>query len=143
MGTLKKRPFNPWWIVGVGCYGLAAAVGYQYYQGWKESSWIVTDEDRFKAFALRAPHYDEDVDRDEKLYKVTERRKELIERAKGKVLEVGAGTGRNLPYYRWKDLKSVVLTDYSEEMLLPAKKKALALERKYFVYHYFLIGIDL
>ncbi|MDM5271183.1 methyltransferase domain-containing protein [Sulfurovum sp. zt1-1] len=49
-------------------------------------------------------------------------RKKAVALAKGKVLEVGAGTGKNFPYY---DRKSVELTaiDFSEGMLEVAQKK--------------------
>ena len=35
----------------------------------------------------------------------------------GDVLEVSAGTGRNFPYYRLKQLSSLTLTDTSKYML--------------------------
>ncbi len=38
-------------------------------------------------------------------------RKKLIGSAKGKVLEIGAGTGLNLPYYNEKEVSSLVLVD--------------------------------
>lgn len=42
-------------------------------------------------------------------------RRELIGQAEGKVLEVGAGTGGNLPYYQ--RASALVVTDYNEPML--------------------------
>ena len=41
----------------------------------------------------------------------------------GDVLEVSAGTGRNLPYYRYDQLSSLTLTDSSKYMLWHANKK--------------------
>ena len=41
----------------------------------------------------------------------------------GDVLEVSAGTGRNLPYYRYDQLSSLTLTDSSKHMLWHANKK--------------------
>jgi ubiquinone/menaquinone biosynthesis C-methylase UbiE len=38
-------------------------------------------------------------------------RKKLIKKASGDVLEIGAGTGLNLPYYREEHVSSVVLMD--------------------------------
>ncbi len=38
-------------------------------------------------------------------------RKKLIKKASGDVLEIGAGTGLNLPYYREEQVSSVVLMD--------------------------------
>ena len=47
--------------------------------------------------------------------------------ATGCVLEIGAGTGRNLPYY--SDGAAVVASDLSPGMLARARAKALALSR--------------
>jgi methyltransferase OMS1 len=41
----------------------------------------------------------------------------------GDVLEVSAGTGRNLPYYRYNQLTSLTLTDTSKYMLWHASQK--------------------
>ena len=48
-------------------------------------------------------------------------RRELIEKARGRVIELGVGTGLNLPFYR-EDLE-VVGIDVSEGMLKKARKK--------------------
>jgi SAM-dependent methyltransferase len=39
------------------------------------------------------------------------RRRAIIPRARGAVLEVGAGTGANLPYYRWKRVSALDFVD--------------------------------
>ena len=44
----------------------------------------------------------------------------------GDVLEVSAGTGRNLPFYTPKQLSSLTLTDSSKSMLFFAREKAAA-----------------
>jgi ubiquinone/menaquinone biosynthesis C-methylase UbiE len=41
----------------------------------------------------------------------------------GDVLEISAGTGRNLPYYRYGDIASLTLADISEPMLKRAEHK--------------------
>lgn len=41
----------------------------------------------------------------------------------GDVLEISAGTGRNIPYYRYDQLKSLTLTDSSKYMLWHASQK--------------------
>ncbi|WP_167914891.1 class I SAM-dependent methyltransferase [Thermococcus sp. 21S9] len=48
-------------------------------------------------------------------------RKRLISRAKGRVLELGVGTGLNLPFYR--NVEEVLGVDISRKMLEKAKKK--------------------
>ena len=46
-----------------------------------------------------------------------------LERAQGDVLEISAGTGRNMPYWRWDRLSSLTVTDTSRFMLFHAKQK--------------------
>jgi len=48
-------------------------------------------------------------------------RKKLISQAKGRVLELGVGTGLNLPLYR--DVKEVIGVDISGKMLEKARRK--------------------
>lgn len=49
-------------------------------------------------------------------------RNELLEQAEGKVLEVGIGTGKNIPYYpKGVDISGI---DFSERMIERARKKA-------------------
>jgi methyltransferase OMS1, mitochondrial len=55
---------------------------------------------------------------------IEEARKELIGRAFGDVLEIGAGTGLNLPFWLKSDsITSLTLVDVSEGMLKEAKAK--------------------
>ena len=56
------------------------------------------------------------------------KRKYLLSKAYGKVLEVGAGTGRNLPLYNEKC--DVTAVDLTSAMLEVAKKRAAKLNRK-------------
>ena len=50
-------------------------------------------------------------------------RKWLLNHASGDVLEISAGTGRNLPHYSMGKLKSLTLCDLSELMLKRAEDK--------------------
>ncbi|WP_319205248.1 methyltransferase domain-containing protein [uncultured Ilyobacter sp.] len=59
-------------------------------------------------------------DRMEKMLFFNKYRKDLISLASGKVLEVGVGTGANLPYYSRNS--SVVGIDFSKNMLEKSKK---------------------
>ncbi len=54
-------------------------------------------------------------------------RHRLLQAAGGKVLDVGAGTGANLPHYPWDHVSELVLLDPSPGMLARARRKATAL----------------
>ena len=59
-------------------------------------------------------------------------RKDLLRMVSGEVLEVGVGTGKNIPYYG--DEASVVAVDISKKMLERARKKAtIAITKPSFV----------
>jgi methyltransferase OMS1, mitochondrial len=79
--------------------------------------------------------FDAEVELSEKVMFLERKRKRLCEEARGNVLEVSAGTGRNMGLYRFehpggKDVvgrrsgaKRIVFNDLSEPMLLQAEKK--------------------
>src|SRR5438270_6142069 len=58
------------------------------------------------------------------------RRRELLSEARGQVLDVGAGTGANLPHFSWTSgqLTGLVLLDPSAGMLERAQRNALHLD---------------
>ena len=70
---------------------------------------------RMSAFNTIAPKYDKEIGMDEFFMGMLLLRRWLLRSAVGNTLEVGAGTGRNLPYYKRCD--SVTFTDQSREML--------------------------
>ena len=74
-----------------------------------------------------AASYDKTIDLDETLMGVRLLRRLLLRQAQGDVLEVSAGTGRNVPYYRAPQVASVLMTDASRPMLLQAAEKAASL----------------
>lgn len=47
----------------------------------------------------------------------------LLRKAQGDVLELSAGTGRNLPYFQYDSMSSLTLTDVSTSMLQQAQRK--------------------
>jgi methyltransferase OMS1 len=78
-----------------------------------------------------ARDYDKKINVDELLMGVKLLRRFLIGEATGDVLEVSAGTGRNLSYYNSPNIRSITLTDASREMLLRAHEKySEAVEKK-------------
>ena len=55
-------------------------------------------------------------------------RKRLLRRASGNVLEVAAGTGKNLPYYRdYGGSRTIIAVDVRREMLHRARQRAASL----------------
>lgn len=87
----------------------------------------VNDPNRTNKFQQIAYGYDDEIGKDEMVMGINLLRRALLYfHAKGDVLEVGAGTGRNLSYYPGEStVKSIVLTDSSDKMLLRAKSKLL------------------
>mmetsp|Transcript_3303 Transcript_3303/g.3800 ORF Transcript_3303/g.3800 Transcript_3303/m.3800 type:complete len:325 (-) Transcript_3303:473-1447(-) len=83
----------------------------------------ITAPDRVETFQKIAKVYDDQISRDEFVMGLPLLRRMLLYfHCKGNVLEVGAGTGRNLNYYPSSATK-VVLTDTSDQMLLKARQK--------------------
>lgn len=83
-------------------------------------------------FDKEAEGYDEKVDMSETLLFITSRRKKLTAQARGHVLEVAVGTGRNIPYYNTKQCATVTLLDSSGPMLAVAKRKWNDTHKEYF-----------
>jgi ubiquinone/menaquinone biosynthesis C-methylase UbiE len=54
-------------------------------------------------------------------------RRRLLTAARGRVLDIGAGTGANLPYFPWDAISELTLLDPSAGMLERAQRKAQAL----------------
>ncbi|KAI8983970.1 hypothetical protein BDF20DRAFT_905139 [Mycotypha africana] len=70
-----------------------------------------------------AKEYDNDIGWDEFVMGVGLLRRWLIGKAKGDVLEVSTGTGRNYPYYKANQITSATFTDRHESMLNESKAK--------------------
>lgn len=85
----------------------------------------VSNPNRTQTFQEIALSYDRDISNDEYVLGIPLMRRWLLYKyAKGNVLEVGGGTGRNIPYYPLDEsIKKIVLTDNSEKMLLQALEK--------------------
>jgi methyltransferase OMS1 len=90
----------------------------------KQGFSFVDNPERNLQFQKVAATYDEQIGRDEAYMGINLLRRSLLYfHAKGTVLEVGAGTGRNLEYYPKSRVKRVVLSDTSDQMLWQAKQK--------------------
>jgi methyltransferase OMS1 len=85
---------------------------------------FVADPKRTDQFQKVADTYDEQIGRDEAVMGINLLRRSLLYfHASGTVLEVGAGTGRNIKYYPSSSVDRVLLTDTSDRMLSIAKSK--------------------
>ncbi|KAF2007025.1 S-adenosyl-L-methionine-dependent methyltransferase [Amniculicola lignicola CBS 123094] len=73
-----------------------------------------------------------DVDWVEWSQGISRRRKALLEKAHGHVLEVAVGTGRNTAYYPTKKCQTITLLDQSGPMLAIAKRKWKDEQPEYF-----------
>ncbi|RMX69188.1 hypothetical protein DD238_005947 [Peronospora effusa] len=80
----------------------------------------MTDAKRVSIFDTNASKYDKEVNWDERLMGISLMRRFLLQKAKGYVLEVAAGTGRNLFFY--PETSRVILTDLSRGMLNQVSK---------------------
>jgi len=91
---------------------------------WNTSSAVFDYLARQDTFQRVAKKYDDELKSDELVMGIYLLRRALIFfHARGTVLEVAAGTGRNLDYYSPKHVEKVFILDSSDQMLLEAKQK--------------------
>eukprot|EP00026_Physarum_polycephalum_P015348 Phypoly_transcript_16002.p1 GENE.Phypoly_transcript_16002~~Phypoly_transcript_16002.p1 ORF type:complete len:188 (+),score=13.72 Phypoly_transcript_16002:52-615(+) len=89
-----------------------------------------SNEKRKLVFDYLSTDYDSKVSWDEWMLGINKKRKRLLENCKGDVLEMSIGTGRNFSHYPQKNdgspqIRSITGIDYSKEMLLEARQKAV------------------
>ena len=77
----------------------------------------------YRIFEARAEEYDGAVGATEALWGMGLMRRALLRHARGDVLEVSAGTGRNVGYYRAPAVARVVMADRSPAVLRVAQRK--------------------
>jgi methyltransferase OMS1, mitochondrial len=82
-----------------------------------------------RRFDALARVYDETVGSEERWMLTGFLRSSLLGKARGKVLEIGAGTGRNAAHYRWPQVDEVIFVDASADMLRCAERKFYDEER--------------
>ncbi|GJJ78045.1 methyltransferase OMS1, mitochondrial [Entomortierella parvispora] len=82
-----------------------------------------TESTRQSTFDNLAPGYDSEVRIHEYLLGIQRRRKRLLKNAKGRVLEIASGTGRNIDFYPKGCCSEIVFSDFSEGMMEVLKDK--------------------
>jgi len=88
----------------------------------KQTRYGISEEERLKLFDDGAFAYDDDIGTDEIVMGLTLVRRWLVYGIKGQILEVGAGTARNLDYY--DPSVDLVLIDACPRMVQRAEYKA-------------------
>ncbi|RDH34501.1 methyltransferase domain-domain-containing protein [Aspergillus welwitschiae] len=140
--TPPSTPVSPrvMTIFGVSALTLSTYIGYLYASYRREvtqSQSLSVPHDVSDRYNHTARTFDADVELSEKVMRMGSKRADLISRARGDVLEVSCGTGRNLQYYelgqrRGLDSKgragvhgcrSVTFVDLSPEMVEITKAK--------------------
>lgn len=125
--TTQSRSYIPWIVGGSFLYVAATGIGFLYWQSRPSpetdacSCTSVSEKRRREAYDCGAATYDADVGWHETASQITNHRRKLLENARGKVLEVAAGTARNLKFYPLGC--KVTFTDCSEKMIDIAKQK--------------------
>lgn len=93
-----------------------------------DTSWALSPEQASTDYDAYAPSYDGlDGGQASVLLGIDEARTMLFQKARGDVLEIGAGTGLNLAKYDASHLKSLTLLDISDGMLQKARLRAQSL----------------
>ena len=125
----SPRVGKGFWITGgLAVYCLTAYGAYLYINLSSEPQAVdgkssEVPEDVSDRYDKTARSFDSEVGYTEWVMGIGKRRKRLAEMAKGNVLEVGVGTGRNSEYYDLKRCKTITMIDQSAEMMEIARKK--------------------
>ncbi|KAI9044447.1 class I SAM-dependent methyltransferase [Aspergillus affinis] len=126
--------------LGVGVLGISAYCGYlfaSYRREVAQAQSLDVPKDVSDRYNQTAGTFDADVEMSEKLMRMGSKRKGLVQRARGDVLEVSCGTGRNLEYYQLgerrgldekdrvglRGCRSVTFIDLSPQMVEIARRK--------------------
>jgi len=106
-------------VGGVIAYGTGVGIAYEIARPIPP---LPSCKERCCTFNQLAPGYDREIERDESSSGILDLRRQLGAQARGRVLEVAGGTGRNVPFYSSR-VSSLLITDYSEPMLQQAARK--------------------
>ncbi|KAL1958237.1 hypothetical protein VTO42DRAFT_4745 [Malbranchea cinnamomea] len=126
---------SAFFVFALSAYGSYLYVNYK--KSVEASKTLNVPHDVSDRYNKTAKNYDAEVDLAEKMMRLGKRRKELVQRAKGNVLEVSCGTGRNMEYYilgerrgmnkqgraEIQGCRTVTFVDQSSEMVEIAKLK--------------------
>ncbi|GLI64441.1 hypothetical protein VaNZ11_007711 [Volvox africanus] len=113
---------------GAVIFGSTAYFSYRYakaHVALSNEEGVVDSGSSFHVFDKIADKYDEAIGQEEAALWYGMMRRWLLHEARGDVLEVSVGTGRNFQYYNLdnQDIKSLTFTDLSPQMLLRAEDK--------------------
>jgi methyltransferase OMS1 len=130
----KLRRWRQWPMFGIGliAFGMGTYGAMLYVSLTQDVELKDLPSDLSDRFDREAEGYDEKVDVSESLLLLTSKRRKLTAQARGHVLEVAVGTGRNIPYYNTKQCATVTLLDASGPMLAVAKRKWNDTHKEYF-----------
>ncbi|KAJ3270517.1 hypothetical protein HDV01_007773 [Terramyces sp. JEL0728] len=123
------RNYKTLGIVGIGIYGATVYASYHAYKIYNMPAvsplahFPENQKNCSQVYSSIALEYDSKLDWDEFFMGLPSKRRFLAEKAKGDVLEISAGTGRNLEYYNPEKIKSLTITDSSSAMLQMALVK--------------------
>ncbi|KAL8941361.1 MAG: hypothetical protein Q9216_002300 [Gyalolechia sp. 2 TL-2023] len=119
---LRKAPRPV--LVGVFLAGVITCYGFYAYRSYSLPEGVdVSNTDVSYRYNETASTFDKDVDFIERYTGITKLRRELVQQARGIVLEAAVGTGRNSEFYDFDRIKSLTLLDQSEEMIEIARDK--------------------
>ncbi|KAL2854370.1 ubiquinone/menaquinone biosynthesis-related protein [Aspergillus pseudoustus] len=115
-------------ILGVSALTISTYCGYLYASYRREvtqAQLIIVPEDVSDRYNRTARTFDAGVELSEKLMRMGKKRRDLVQQARGDVLEVSCGTGRNLDYYNLQAqcCRSVTFVDLSPEMVEIVQEK--------------------
>ncbi|KAL3489071.1 ubiquinone/menaquinone biosynthesis-related protein [Aspergillus germanicus] len=115
-------------VLGVSVLTMSTYCGYLYTSYRREvaqAQVMNVPEDVSDRYNYTARTFDADVELSEKLMRMGKKRRDLVQQARGHVLEVSCGTGRNLEYYSLgaRGCRSVTFIDLSPEMVEIAREK--------------------
>ncbi|ETO22877.1 Phosphatidylethanolamine N-methyltransferase [Reticulomyxa filosa] len=98
---------------------------------------LPTEDARMKIFDQLSEIYDSSLQVDEFFLRMGKNRQFLIRKAKGLVLEIACGTGRNLNYYNEATVSEVHFIDKSPEMMHRLKNKPISHKK---IFRSFTVG---